>query len=302
MTYLYDKNGNDSKFAFSSTVNWIKALKFYCENINKESLNISYKNIKKDNKFNEKSFEYLISSINYLKSIRTFNDNNLSCYYNANLAIIGWYYSIFFAAKAINLAFNKSDAETHSKVADVFIKVVENKNIIFPFNFIIKDTTKHSIEKQRAHYNKGHSKDSLLNENNSPKDDESSTKCLVAYLVGTAENKNEKIKKKLINSSKFGYKNFRTKEAQIKRDEIFKKKQISFINQAIRYRGKANYRDFKYFYENKDDKRLNEFFSDLSFVAHKFMLMVSIYVSKRAGKNWETFKKSLDEVDRNELD
>ncbi|MCP4049083.1 MAG: hypothetical protein GY730_00015 [bacterium] len=311
MTYLIDilkeddKDFPNPKYAYNGTVNWMRALKIGCNNINDKSLSDFYSDIQPGKQFPKIALASLFSSINYLKSIHSFKSEHSSGYLNANLAVIGWYYSVFNAVQAMISAFNSSKIDTHNSASNIFFEVSKRGSVVLPFSYMIENTTKKSIDEQISQYLNGGSLGNPLSSEYFPQNDDSSTKCLLAYLKGTADYLNWETEERLKRSKDFktqGFDSFRTKKARELRDAELEKKKVSFMHQAVRFRGKANYRDCLYFVENKDDKRLIDFFSDLQFVAHKFLLMVSVYVSKRAGSDiWDKFMNNLNEVYRSVL-
>jgi hypothetical protein len=80
------------------------------------------------------------------------------------------------------------------------------------------------------------------------------------------------------------------------RDKLFSKKSVSFLHQASRYRGKANYRDAIYLaYGNSVSARLVGFIDDLASVLQGFTVMAAGYTSARMGQSlWKDFIDDLE--------
>jgi hypothetical protein len=301
-----DSDFSNPKYAYNATVNWMHALKKECADFDIKSLEDFYEKIKSDNNFSKNALVNLFSSINYLQSIRIFNSKNNAKYFNARLAIIGWYYSVFYAAKAMIQAFNKSEANNHKAVADIFHLLSEKNIVKYPFKYSLENLSEKNVESQietLIDFEGGLKNLGLdLNSDNFPVKHKAIKKCIMSYFKGTAEHHRsleESQVKRIDDFKALNVKNFRTKGARKLRDDRLRNKTICFMDQAFRFRGKANYRDTFYFFVNQNDTRLSEFFKDLEFVAHKFMLMASVFVSKRAGNDkWSQFIDSLNDEER----
>ncbi len=291
-------------YAFNSTVNWMRSIQMVCEDrINVESLHNFYPKVMKKTTNPEyvgKSMACVFSSLNYLQALSYLanNDDRSQNAINSHIAIVTWYYCIYNAAKAMIAIFNSSYQENHTKTATAFHELVENRCLIMePFNYFISDITDKNIKEQITCLRNGLKIGRSLEKDHYPQNDNIALDCIFSYLKGTAEYKQDNVKKDLIKTDEFkkNFKSFRTKDAREFRDKKFSKQKVNFLNQAFRYRGKANYRDCIYLMENQSDMRLNFFINDLEIVANKFFMMASFYVSKRIDqKKWNEFAESLD--------
>ena len=87
------------------------------------------------------------------------------------------------------------------------------------------------------------------------------------------------------------------------RDEILEKKNVGFLHQAYRYRGKANYREFLYLsygnVDNKEDDDWRNFINDMVVVAERFIGIAVVYAERRIKDN--KMKLFLDDIKQNSL-
>lgn len=293
------------KYAFNSTVNWMRSLKVICESsINEKSLKDHYKEIKRSNnqEYTIKAIASLLSSFNYLRTLKSLSSNDLKRNStNSHVAIVSWYYCIYNASKAIISACNNSYQENHTKTANVFQNLVEEQKLILsPFDLFLSDLTVSSVDEQITKYRNGLEKGKSLPSDYYPQNHNNALDCVFSYLKGTANYVKKEEEEKLKGSKDFknkGFENFKTKESRGIRDQALKKKKINFLSQAFRYRGKANYRDCVYFLINCEDYRNGEenFISDLGIVAENFLIMTSYYLSKRSSKDdWQSFISNSD--------
>ena len=80
------------------------------------------------------------------------------------------------------------------------------------------------------------------------------------------------------------------------RDEALSKRQVNFLNQAFRYRGKANYRDSIFLsYGDDNSKHVETLCSDLLKVSKVFQKMTACYVSMRIERGlWGEYLLDVD--------
>lgn len=90
--------------------------------------------------------------------------------------------------------------------------------------------------------------------------------------------------------------NFRTKAARELRDSRLTGKAVSFLHQAIRYRGKANYREALFLgYGDYVETLLSDYLDDLATVLRGFVTMSGAFAYKRLGRSiWNEFTDDLD--------
>jgi hypothetical protein len=302
-----EKNYPNSKYAYNSTVNWIRSLKILCdESISSESLKRFYKGVQKTNQnkeYNVKAIASIFSSINYLKTLNFLSksDDNIINSANAYVAVVSWYYCIYNSSKAMIAVYNNSYQDNHTKTANVFYELSKDQKLVMPpFVYSLYDLTKENVKEQIDKYRCGlDAGNKSLSSDYYPTTKSNALECIFSYLKGTADYVKWQEEEKIKGSKEFkdkGFTDFRKKEDQILRDNKLCSKKVTFLTQAFRYRGKANYRDCVYFNDNYDDTRVNSFIGDLEVVAQKFMIMASFYLSRRiAGKEWQEFLDNLSE-------
>ncbi|MDZ4086937.1 MAG: hypothetical protein U1E69_09050, partial [Tabrizicola sp.] len=90
--------------------------------------------------------------------------------------------------------------------------------------------------------------------------------------------------------------NFRTKQAQILRDQWLGRKSVGFVHQASRYRGKANYREALFLaYGSSTEGSLTGFVDDMYVVLKGFLAMAGAFASRKLGNQlWSEFVTDVD--------
>ena len=80
------------------------------------------------------------------------------------------------------------------------------------------------------------------------------------------------------------------------RDKALSKKTVCFLHQAIRYRGKANYREALYLAHGLGtDAYLKDFIDDLSSVLRAYVSIAGAFASKRLGSAlWADFNADVE--------
>lgn len=107
--------------------------------------------------------------------------------------------------------------------------------------------------------------------------------CCAEYLSGTAGWERSNVEERVRETAQFkalGVSDFRTKAARELRDISYARRGISFLHQASRYRGKANYRDAIYLaYGTSVPNQLSGFVDDMLIVLKGFAAMAGAYCS-----------------------
>lgn len=121
--------------------------------------------------------------------------------------------------------------------------------------------------------------------------------CL-SYLKGTADHEREAAEDRVKSFRQIrdlGVDKFRTKAARQVRDKYLDGKVICFLNQAFRYRGKANYRDALYLgYGTKHENFLVALLDDLFAALYAFLHASSHYCGMRIERDvWTTFVSDI---------
>jgi hypothetical protein len=93
-----------------------------------------------------------------------------------------------------------------------------------------------------------------------------------------------------------GVRDFRKKAAQRLRDQRLGRKSVGFLHQAIRYRGKANYREALFLgYGPSTETLLAGYVDDLATVLSGFVIMAGAFVVHRLGQPlWDDFVADVE--------
>jgi hypothetical protein len=288
------------QFALPATVNWMHALALLVtqNNLDFTSALENYSTItsKKFNVHEENTiFEQLLFALHQLSALETLCST--SCKADvARVGIVAWYYGIYSAASAMVTAQDGSFQDDHTGTANVWDHNFSATNkLIYPFSLGVSSLVENQYKIEIGNLKAPGS----FTLNSKPSNIQEAHNACVAYLSGSAVYWKWKAEEKLKKSTDFkklGVANFRSKAARDMRDKRLSGKSICFLHQAIRYRGKANYREALFlghgmFVENL----LTDYLDDLSIVLRGFVVMSGTFVSKRLGsKLWNDYLGDLD--------
>lgn len=293
--------GANPQFSFSATCNWLRAIALLCEinSFEKTKLSEFYKSVLRrtvNRTADTLVFEQAFMSFHNLAALEAIKINQD---YHCNLvqsAIISWYYGIYFAASAMITACDGSYPQDHTSTANAWTQhFVITKKIFYPFNLylptLVKKEYKIEVEKLRQ--------GNVASVQESPIDEVSAHSVCVSFLKGSADWYREKKQTEILGYKEFkskGFTNFRKLEARKIRDDSLQKKEVSFLHQAFRFRGKANYRDAIYLsYGEKREQEITNLIEDLYITLHCFLSMASHYCSKRVEKQtWSQFSQDIE--------
>ncbi len=292
-------------FAIQGTINWMRALSEIIDSdeFSSEKINDVYKQVQRRPK-NEIAdtlvFENMLMAYHNLASLSSL-DKDISHKYDViRSAIVSWYYSTYFSASAMVAASSGSKQETHSATAKVWHSDFAERGLLpYPFNLCLSTLVLKKVKPQIENLRNGNSYDLSVYSSNL---EEAKGAC-ISYLNGTADYKKREVEERVKTSKEFkklGVENFRTKAAQILRDDALDKGQVNFLFQAFRYRGKANYRDSIFLtYGNSYEDKIGPFINDLRVVTKAFIQMAAFYCKKRVAKDdWELFINDLEQNTR----
>lgn len=216
----------------------------------------------------------------------------------SRVGIVAWYYGIYSAASAMITAQDGSFQDDHTGTATAWDRqfVAMNK-VLEPFSFRVSSLVKNVYSAEVTALRAGN--DFALTEK--PDDAAEAFGACCAYLSGSSKWWGWKTEQSLRGSREFkelNVSNFRTKEARTLRDSRLASKSVSFLHQAFRYRGKANYREALFLgYGNATETLLDGFIGDLEIVLQGFTSMAGAFVAKRIGQPlWAEF---LDDLEKN---
>ena len=292
-------------FAFQSTVNWMRALAILVENgsFEDEKIKTHYQSVsrrKTNADADTLAFENMMMAFHNQASLVRLTEDITHPYDVCRSAIISWYYSTYFTSSAMIAAKSGSKQETHAHTAKVWqVEIVDTKLVLSPFSMSLSSLVKKVIDSEILAY-RG---DNIYNLNTYPKNDDEAWGAVISYLKGTGEYEKSLEEESLKSSSEYkdlGVDNFRTKAARELRDKKLAKKKVNYLIQAIRYRGKANYRDSIFLsYGDDNSEKIKVFVQDLEKVSRAFQRMAAYYISRRVEKNtWAEFIADLEDNSR----
>lgn len=287
-------------FALPATVNWMKALRVYVnhQNIDFRSATAFYKNVnkRKMQDYAENTiFEQLFLALHHLSALERMSQSSPVADY-ARLAIIGWYYGLSNAASAMIAAQSSHFQEDHAGTANSWDNAIASSKLAMePFNWRVTSLTEKTYKQEAENYRAGSSSD--LRGPIASVDE--ARGALASYLSGSAAWYAWKAEEDIKKSKEFrdlGVTNFRTKAARNLRDQIRSKRKMGFLHQAIRYRGKANYREALFLaYGKSAETTMEAFINDQVIVLKSFIAMAGAFCAKKLGRDlWEQFVTDVD--------
>jgi hypothetical protein len=290
----------NQKYAFTGTINWMRALSIQIVNTDfgKEKIKEKYSRIARDPSNISKElmvYENLMMAYHYHAAlVRNIELQSLP-YDTCRSAIISWYYSVYFTGSAMIAASNGSQQETHAATAKVWKNnLVDMDLILTPFSYSLNSLVKKKVDQEITDYRGSNiSKLSAI-----PYTNEQAKGALFSYLKGTAKYFREKKELEIKKSQQFkalGVSNFRTESAKLLRDIQLDNNTVSFLHQAFRYRGKINYRDSMLLTYGEDNTAdIVQLIEDLKIVSEAFQQMAAGYIKAKVNKeSWRLFSTDL---------
>lgn len=311
MTWLLDRLFEQQKqpvprFAFLSTVNWMRALAILVEGSGfaQEALCGRFSQVQRRQPNEEAdtlSFSNLLMAMHNVAALVALAESQHP-YAVVRSGIVAWYYAIYYAAKAMIASTSGHDPQTHAKASRVWQNDVSASMVVIPFAFALTDLTPRSIETQMSQL-RG---DNPYDLTTAPVNEEQALGAVLSYLKGTAEYERDHLEKKVRKSPQFreqGFADFRKAGARTLRDVELSAGHVNILTQAFRYRGKANYRDAIYLSYGSDYTNfVKPFMRDLETVAKAFSYMAAHYVAKRViSINWQHFSVDVEKLARFKL-
>ncbi|MBI4248448.1 MAG: hypothetical protein HY611_03010 [Elusimicrobia bacterium] len=295
-----EKDQPKPRFAFQGCVNWMRALAIYCDagHISRQACATFFApTIRRavNKEMDTLAYEFLVMSAHHAAATKSLAAANGNTYNGCRAAIVSWYYSVYYAAKAMIAAAGGSDPQTHAKAARIWQADIASRGLaMYPFDLRVVNLTTQNVEASIAALRNGNPHDV----NTRPVSNDQAHGALCSYLRGTCEYRQWEIEEDVRKSSDFkalGKSDFRSKDARQLRDQAFGKESVNFLFQAFRYRGKANYRDAIYLsYGDNNDATLKVFGDDLGFVSSAFVLMAAHFVARRVeAGTWDQFAEDV---------
>lgn len=300
---LTEKDGvPDPRYALPSTVNWMRALALLAESepVNYRKAWDFYSSIKKCNCSDQQEnsiLEHLLLALHQLSALRSMtNIQNQADI--ARVASIGWYYGIYASASAMVAAQDGSIQDNHTKTAKTWDRqLVQNKRVLHPFDLRISTLVKMDAKKEIDAIRRG----PAVNLVNAPMNEDDAHQAICGYLSGNASWWREKTEEDVKGEKEFkglGVSDFRTKKARALRDKWLKGQCVSFLHQAIRFRGKANYREALFLAHGPSVKNtIVTFVPDMANVLEAFLAMAGAFAFRRIGS--ELKESFIDDIEKN---
>jgi len=290
----------EPRFALQSTVNWMRALALIAEekDFAWASMGKFYAHVTVNSGLSEPAvntvFEQLLMSLHHLSALDAMvvaaSDRNL-----ARVGIVTWYYGVYCAASAMIAASNGSQQRTHSRTALEWDTRIAARDLARePFCYRLPSLEKVAAEAEIERLRNGNT----FTLDRQPTNPDDARGACFSYLSGTRTYREWEISEDLKKSElrKLGLTNFRSLRAREIRDTRLRAKSLGFLNQAFRYRGKANYRDALFLtYEAQVGTLLRGFLPDLKTVLRAFVSMAGAFCSRRVNTNdWAAFLADLN--------
>jgi len=290
----------DPQFALPSTVNWMRALGILVDHhkIKFKSALTIYSNVQRQ-QFSDQAansiFEQLLLSLHQLSALQALAAASKKTDV-ARVAAVAWYYGIYSAASAMVAAQCSTIQDNHTQTANTWDRQIAVRNLAMP-PFSMRLTTLVKIKADAEVDALRTSGPFGLLSPASNADEALGAAC--AYISGTADWWRWTVEEDVRASREFRdlkVDNFRTKAARDLRDGRFDKRTLSFMHQAIRYRGKANYREALYLsYGSSVEALLKNYVPDLEKVLAAFLSMAGAFCSKRLGRDlWDAFVADVE--------
>jgi hypothetical protein len=301
---LFAQNPSQPEFALMSTLNWMRGLSILVQHDSFKSemaTLVTNSNCRRELSPDRQdtAFARLFLAQNYLAALHTF-ESTPNPYDIARLAIIAWYYCTYFSSHAMLAIAGHDVPEQHAKTASTWLDRLvcgTSKPLVpYPFCLPVKSLVEKTVEQECGVLKR----DSNQNVNTKPVTTDQANDACISYLKGTADYYRDKEKKKMLESKQFkdkGLRDFRKHEARQMRDQKLSKRSIGFLDMAIRYRGKANYRDaifLSYKQSGQSSHRMPEFINDLNVAADAYYNFAQQWVERHTPTtDWTHFLDDL---------
>lgn len=295
------KRKSGSQFVLPSTVNWMRALSILLQDSDFgfqsaiEFYGPRVAKTKMDHIVENSVFEQLFLALHYLSALERLKELNSPADFG-RIGILGWYYGIIGGASAMIAAQDGSFQETHAGTAKVWDSILASKGLVpEPFGWRVSSLVQKTYKPEVAAIKDG-SKGVLKRKATTPSE---AVGAAAEYLSGSAKWYMEIETGRVRQSNDFKVlevDGFLTKDAQKVRDHRLSRKSVCFLHQAIRYRGKANYRDALFLaYGAGTEAVLKEFLEDQVVVLRAFLSMAGAFAAKHLGAElWREFLTDVE--------
>lgn len=292
----------DPRYALPSTVHWMRA---YAVLIEDEALDFQkadalYRKIQKTSLTAQQEnsvFEHLLLAVHQLAALRAMAQSPAQADI-ARAGSVAWYYGIYAAVTAMVASQDGSVQDNHTKTANAWDRqFAAQHKVPHPFDLRVSTLVKKEADVEIGALRRG-PKANLVHQ---PITVDDAHQAICGYLSGTRGWWAWRLEEEIKASKQFqdlGLSNFRTKQAREMRDARLGRQCISFAHQAIRFRGKANYREALYLAHGRTvESVVSEFTSDMADVLEAFAALAGAYCFRRLGT--KLCNEFLTDLDRN---
>ena len=272
----------DPKYALPSMVHWMRAIAFLVEHehLDYDRATESFVGVTKRQMSSQQEnsvFEHLLLAVHQLAALRALEGVSKKSDI-ARIASVGWYYGIYAAATAMIAAQEGRIQDNHTKTANTWDRqFVQRGLILHPFDLRVSSLVKKDATSELDLMRHG-PKANLVEK---PVTAEDAHQALCGYLSGTTDWWSWRVEEEIKTTKEFkqlDVANFRTKAARELRDDRLRKQSISFLHQAIRFRGKANYREALYLaHGTRVESIICDFVPDMAIILEAFLAMAGAF-------------------------
>ena len=285
----------DPQFALPSTINWMRALAIIVESegITFGSAREFYGQMGRVNLSQAQQntiMEQLFFALHQLSALDAFTQVPKKADI-ARMAIIAWYYGLYNAASAMVAAKDGSHQDDHGRTANSWDSQFSARGLAMkPFHLRVSTLVKREADEQIRVLKNGNA--FLVRDRPTTITEAYGASC--SYFSGSVNWLRWKNEEEVKNSREFrdlNVSDFRTNAAKSLRDARLERRAMSFIHQAMRYRGKANYREALFLgYGLSTETLLEGYVEDTKSVLAGFISMAGAFVSKSIGTElWNEF-------------
>ncbi|CAN5125818.1 hypothetical protein BH09PSE2_BH09PSE2_18920 [soil metagenome] len=287
----------DPTWALPSTLNWMHGMALLTSGLDWKSARGFYSQEGKravDDLAVNTTLEQLFLSLHHLSTLNALK--NVQPADVGRIGVLAWYYGTSNAASAMISAKASQFQEDHSGTARIWdLEIAKPGLAMEPFSWRVSSLVEATFKPEV----------SLLGDSSSgalqtkPLSEKQARDAAASYLSGSAKWYAWKTQEEVRASKEFkalGVKDFRKKVARDLRDQRLLKKPVGFMHQAMRYRGKANYREALFLaYGANTSASMSGFAESQESALRAFLIMAGAYCSRKLGSDiWDEFVKDVE--------
>lgn len=291
----------DPQFALPSTAHWMRALALLVSDAGLSFAEASkaYSRVQKrqlTTREENSIFEQMIFAAHQLSALEAMKSVPRSADV-ARVGIITWYYGVYSAATAMVVAQDGSFQDDHVGTANCWDQQIAARGLALnPFALRVSSLVKSEAAAEIAKFPGQDLNAALTTIPRTVDDANAACRSYLRGSVGWWAWRTEEALRASRNFKALGVKNFRTKAARELRDARLRSRSLCFMHQAIRYRGKANYREALFLgYGNAVETILSGYVENLCIVLRGFVAAAGAFAARRMGPAlWQEFVSDLE--------